>query len=223
MALTALLNSGIDFFDVDRTVIDGASGVQFIITAIQQGILSSRILLSIPKFYWQYRFGEMDFNAMQQSFEGLKGISREVIFKIGVLNFENRLKNRIFGDAENMIKNLHSSGRKIAFVTSSFNHVVQPLAQYLSIDFVLSNSMEYKDGTTTGFFHKPFLFGEQKKYQTLELIHRQGVTPENCSFYSDSITDLPLLEAVGKPVAVNADAKLKKVAEERGWQIVRFR
>jgi HAD superfamily hydrolase (TIGR01490 family) len=214
---------GIDFWDVDHTVLDGASGIDFLITAIRESILSSRILFSVPKFYFQYRFGEMDFNEMLRSFGGMSGITRDVIFKTGRLNFERKLRNKIFSEAEKRIRYLKSAGRKVVLISSSFNHVIEPLAEYLSVDHLITNSMVFKDGITTGEYQRPVLYGEEKKTQALALMVRLGISPGACSFYSDSITDLSLLELIGKPVAVNPDKRLKRIARQRGWEILYFR
>jgi HAD superfamily hydrolase (TIGR01490 family) len=216
--------SGIDLFDVDHTVIDASTSVQFLLTGIRMGIISYRIFLSIPRFYWQYHFGEMDFRKAQQSLRGgLGGIREKEISRISRTSFEKKLRGKILADAERTIRGLTSAGRKVAFVTSSFIHIVQPLADHLGVEFVLANSLVYEKGVTTGAFREPFLFGNEKKNQALAFLKKQGVSPRDSSFYTDSVNDLSLLEAVGNPVVVNPDPKLKQIARDRQWQMVNFR
>ncbi|MBN2050780.1 MAG: HAD-IB family hydrolase, partial [Spirochaetales bacterium] len=75
----------------------------------------------------------------------------------------------------------------------------------------------------TGRFEGKLHFGENKKKEALSFLRERGITPEECAFYSDSIHDRPLLEAVGTPVAVNPDIRLKELACQRGWRIIYFR
>ena len=211
---------GFDFFDVDHTVIHGSTSVQFLVTGIRLGLIPRRIFLSVPQFYWQYYIGTMDFYKAAQSLLGFKGIREEDISRISSINFQERIRGTIIAEVEQTIRELLSSGRKVAFITSSFHHVVQPLADYLGVRYVIANSLVYKDGVTTGAFSGPFLFGHEKKHQALVFLKQQNTSPHECSFYTDSIHDLALLEAVGRPVAVNPDRKLRKAAQDRGWQIL---
>jgi putative phosphoserine phosphatase/1-acylglycerol-3-phosphate O-acyltransferase len=213
---------GYDFFDIDHTIVDGSSGLQFALTGIRRRVLSSGILLSIPRMYWQYHFGEMDLPKARRTFRELAGISKDEIDKVGEVNYENKIRGRIFADAEQLIRTLSSSGRRIAFITSSFYHVVQPLANELHVKDLMANSLIYENGITTGAVGEPFLFGEEKKNQALRFLEERGISPLNCSFYTDSANDIALLEAVGKPVAVNPGRSLRTIALNRHWQIVEF-
>ena len=103
--------------------------------------------------------------------------------------------------------------------TSSLDIIVEPLAQYLHVDGVLATSLEFEDGTCTGRFSGMPMFRREKKERVLSFIAGEGVSAGECSFYSDSIYDLPLLEAVGRPVAVNPDFRLRWIARRRGWPI----
>jgi putative phosphoserine phosphatase / 1-acylglycerol-3-phosphate O-acyltransferase len=214
---------GIDFFDVDHTVVDGSTSLNFLLTGVKLGIFSIKILTSIPVFLWQYRFGSMDLEKVQKSILGFEGFRQEELAKLSVINFEKNIRKKIFRECELLIHKLSIDGRKIGFVTSSFTHVIQPLVDYLKIDYVVTNSLKYIGGVTNGEFQEPFIFGKEKKNQSLALLEQLGVSPLDCSFYTDSINDLSLLEQVGKPVAVNPDWRLKKIAKQKNWEILNFR
>ena len=217
------LSSGIDFFDIDHTVVDGSTSFHFLVMGVQLGQFSAHTLLSVPVFLWQYYFGRMDIQMIQKSVHGFKGYKKEELAKISVINFERNIKNRIFPECEQLIRTLKEKGRRIAFVTSSFTHVVQPLAEYLHVDFLITNSLKYEDNITNGDFNLPFIFGNEKNKRSLELLEKLGVPPSDCSFYTDSINDISLLQTVGKPVAVNPDWRLKKIAHKNNWEILTFR
>ena len=110
----------------------------------------------------------------------------------------------------------------MVLATSSVDIVVQPLAEYLDVDDVIASSLEFVDNTCTGSFLGLPLFEQQKKIKVLEYIQESGCSAADCSFYSDSIYDLPLLQAIGNPVAVNPDSLLKGVARKNDWTILKF-
>ena len=223
MLLSDLDRPGIDFFDVDHTIVDSSTSLQFLWTGIRLGHFSPTTFLSVPLFLWQYYLSELDMNKVQRAMRGFGGFTDEELVHLGNLNFEHNIRPRIFDESELLFKSLKEQGRKLCFVTSSFFHAIQPLADHLQVNYVLANRMKYKDGRTSGEFQEPFLFGNEKKHQALSLIKQLHYSPEQCSFYTDSINDLALLEVIGTPVVVNPDKKLKRRATERGWKILSFR
>ncbi|HAP35108.1 MAG TPA: hypothetical protein DCQ28_03885 [Bacteroidetes bacterium] len=217
-----LAPNGIDFFDVDHTIVDGTTGLQSIVTGIELQILPLSILYSIPKLYLQYNFGSLDIRIAAQCIQALKGIPKADVLKIGTQNFRKRTFPRIFKDAEKCIAQRALSGRMIVLITSSFAHLIQPLASYLHVEHVLSNALLYDNDRTSGYLQEPFLFGGEKKTQALKFMETHGISPLDCSFYTDSYNDLSLLEIVGEPVAVNPDYRLRKIARTRNWKIEKF-
>ena len=214
--------NGCDFFDVDHTIVDGSTSLQSLVTGIELQILPISILYSIPKLYLQYNFGSMDIRMASQCIRDLKGLPRSVILKVGEQNYAKRIQSKILKDAAECIAQRASSGRMIAFITSSFAHVIQPLASYLRVEHVLANALLYDNDRTSGYLQEPFLFGEEKKRQALAFMETHGISPLDCSFFTDSFNDLSLLEIVGEPVAVNPDYRLRKIARARNWKIERF-
>jgi phosphoserine phosphatase len=83
-----------------------------------------------------------------------------------------------------------------------------------------ATTLEFRDGICTGKIVGLPMFRAEKSARVMEFIERAGETPEDCGFYSDSIYDLPLLEAIGHPVAVNPDFRLRRIAARRGWPII---
>jgi HAD superfamily hydrolase (TIGR01490 family) len=217
-----LAPNGIDFFDVDHTIVNGTTGLQSIVTGFELQILPLSILYSIPKLYLQYNFGSLDVRIASQCIQALKGIPKADLLKMGEKNFEKRTRPRIFKDAEKCISQRALAGRIVVLITSSFNHLIQPLASYLHIKHVLTNALLYDNDLTSGYLQEPFLFGEEKKIQALKFMETHKISPLDCSFYTDSYNDLSLLEIVGDPVAVNPDYRLRKIARARNWKIEKF-
>jgi HAD superfamily hydrolase (TIGR01490 family) len=113
-------------------------------------------------------------------------------------------------------------GDLVAIVTGASPYAARPLARMLGIDHVLATELEVEQGRFTGKPVLPLCYGEGKVVRARALLDRQGIRLRDTTFYSDSVTDLPLLEAVGEAVAVNPDPRLLRAARQRGWTIERW-
>ncbi len=213
---------GIDFFDVDHTLTKKSSGRHFIIQGVKKHIFPARVLVSLPYYYLYYRFGNLKLESIKRGFPELKGIKKSELEELSQETFEKKLKKDIYPEAQKIITELIESGREVVLATSSLAIIVKPLAEYLNVRYIIATELEYIDGICTGALVEAPIFADEKKKKVLEFMKNYGVVPENCSFYSDSIHDLPLLEAVGKPVAVNPDPRLKSIAKKRNWEILKF-
>ena len=210
-------------FDVDHTLVSGSSGRRFIVTAIKEGVLRRSVLLSLPMVYLRYRLGRLKPAHINRDLPAVIGLSREELERIARETFEHELKQAVFDDAKKYIEKLHSQSAKIAIATSSVDIIVEPLASYLGIDTIISSSMEFdSEGLCTGRFLNAPLFSDEKREKVLSFLDESSIDPNECSFYSDSIYDLPLLESVGKPVAINPDFMLARHAKKQNWEIMRF-
>jgi HAD superfamily hydrolase (TIGR01490 family) len=178
--------------------------------------------LTIPLFYMQYRYGTMTGNKpFQRDFPGLEGTPRAYLEEVALRCFEEKLRPDVYQEAIDLIRSRQNEGRRVVFATSSIDIIVEPLARWLGVELIAS-SLEFVDDRCTGRFRGPPVFRAEKKRRVLQLIGDSSFEPDDCSFSSDSIHDLPLLEVVGRPVAVNPDRRLKKIARQRGWPILRF-
>jgi putative phosphoserine phosphatase/1-acylglycerol-3-phosphate O-acyltransferase len=115
-------------------------------------------------------------------------------------------------------------GHRIALITASPRYTADPLAAALGLapEDVLATRFEVQNGRFTGRLLEPMLYGTGKVSAAMDYARRHGLNLASSFFYTDSISDLPLLETVGYPVAVNPDRPLRRLAEARGWSIVRF-
>jgi phosphoserine phosphatase len=107
-------------------------------------------------------------------------------------------------------------------VSSSPEEVVRPVAEHFGVDGVLATRAEIRDGRFTGELEF-YAYGAGKAEAIRQIAAERGLDLATSYAYSDSITDLPMLEAVGNPVAVNPDRDLRREAERRGWQVRQFR
>ncbi len=215
---------GMDFFDVDHTITRHSTGARYISLAIRRGVLPVRLLFIVPWYSLTYKLGMLRLGKYAEGFPYLKGIPRGILEKIAGESFEESLRHDVFPGAVSLINDRRRGGRKIILATSSIDIIVKPLAEYLELDEVIATSLEFADGVCTGLVTGGTpMFRTEKRKRVLEYIDASGERREDCSFYSDSIYDLPLLQEVGHPVAVNPDFRLRKVARLRGWPIMDFR
>ena len=210
-------------FDLDHTLVKGSSGRHYIVTAIREGILKRKVLLDLPLVFLRYRLGRLKPAHINRDLPQVKGIKRDVLEHIAEIAFTRAMEPALFSDAVEYIGELHRAGEEVAIATSSVDIIVNPLVQRLGIDAVICSSMEFdEEDRCTGQFRDAPVFGNEKESKVTSFLAERGISPEDCAFYSDSIYDVPLLEKVGKPVAVNPDILLARYAKKAGWEIKHF-
>jgi putative phosphoserine phosphatase / 1-acylglycerol-3-phosphate O-acyltransferase len=212
---------GIDFYDVDHTLLRGTSGVRFLLTGVRGGVFPLATLVYLPVLLLRYRLGRLDLDVERQMVRPIRDLTKGALDELARKSFI-AVRRRIYDDARMLLAERKARGRRAVLATSSLDVIVRPLAEELGVDEVLAASFEAEGERYTGRLGGPPLFGERKMRAVLDYIASSGLDPARCAFFSDSITDLPLLEAVGEPVAVNPDSRLRAVARRRGWPILRW-
>jgi HAD superfamily hydrolase (TIGR01490 family) len=211
----------IAFLDVDRTVLRRSSGRHFLLLGVRQGLFPVSSLFYLPLVYARYWFGRLDSGGFSWEFPILRGKTRVELEELAGRT-QPYLVRSIYPKARALIAELRAAGRLVVFATSSLDLIVRPLAERLEMDDLLASRLEFVDDVATGRFVGAPLLKEEKKRRVLEYIRDRGALPQDCRFYSDSIQDLPSLDAVGEAVAVNPDPRLAHAARRRGWPILRF-
>jgi HAD superfamily hydrolase (TIGR01490 family) len=212
--------AGIAFFDVDHTLTRRSSGGRFVVQAMRRGILPLHLAVVVPWYSLMYRLGFFRLRVYAEGFPHLRGLSRARLEEIARESFDHRLQGDLFPRAVGLVRQLQATGERLVLATSSLDFIVAPLAEHLGVREVLATALEFRDGICTGHFAGTPMFRREKKERVLAFLAGEKIPPSACSFYSDSIFDLPLLEAVGTPVAMNPDIRLRRIARERGWAII---
>ena len=214
------------FFDLDRTLISGASAFPLGIEAWRQG-LASRVDIA------KWAVAALSFKLLgdkdQSASHDIKADFLATIAGSPVSAIEGvgsavlpRLAARVRPESRKLISMHHEQGRDTWIVSASPHQLVDPLAASLGMTGAVGTEAEIVDGHYTGQLAGPFVYGEGKATVLEKLSSDRGYDLERCYAYSDSISDLPMMELVGHPVAVNPDSELERVAHERGWPIVIF-
>ncbi len=214
--------AGIDFFDVDHTITRRSTGARFITLAIRRGILPARLLAILPYYTFTYRLGVFRLRKYAEGFPYLCGVAKRDLEDVARECFQTYLRTDVFPQAVSLIEEKKKSGRRVVLATSSLDIIVKPLAEFLGVSATIATALEFNDGVATGMVKGVPMFRREKRSRVLEFISEAGEKRADCSFYSDSIYDLPLLEEVGDPVAVNPDFRLRRIARRRNWRIIDF-
>jgi HAD superfamily hydrolase (TIGR01490 family) len=210
-------------FDVDHTITSKSTGRRFAECAQRSGYFPWYRLLVVPIFYVRYRYGALASDELMKYLLPLQGISRDALMELTTACFHARIKPDIYQEAVDEVVRHRDAGRHVVLATSSLDIIIEPLAEYLGVEDVICTRVEFADGIATGHSANPPCFGQEKERQVLQFIREHGVDPAACTFYSDSSHDLPLLRAIGNPIGVNADRRLRRVAERDGWELLSFR
>lgn len=216
---------GAAFFDLDRTLMVGSSAFEFARAAYRHGILTRRQLAAGALANVRFRLsGSTDAGTDQvreQIFKLLEGVPVRDLLRLGPEMLAGILP-RIYPQMLRVAYEHQDAGRPVYIVTAAAHELAEVLAHVLTFDGGLGARSEVVDGVYTGRPDGPFTYREGKAEAIRQLAVREGFELADSWAYSDSESDLPMLRAVGHPVAVNPDAELGRVAREEGWQTLRF-
>jgi HAD superfamily hydrolase (TIGR01490 family) len=214
------------FFDLDKTLMAGSSGMQFARVATRQGIVGRRQLASWGVEHLRYRLrGTTD----ERTAEVLR-VAREVIRGVPAVTIERMgpevmaaILPRVFPQMLDEVHDHQDAGRPTFIVSAAGNDVVESLARVLGMEGGIGTRYEVDaEGSFTGRFDGPFVYGPGKVEAMETFAARHDIDLGASYAYSDSLSDLPMLRAVGNPVAVNPDPPLAAIAREEGWRTMRF-
>lgn len=214
---------GAAFFDLDKTLMAGSSGIFFARAAYETGMISRGRL--VRDVYENVRFrlkGSTDDRA-----DDVRKRVGEMIAGVRVRDLE-RLSPRVLAGVlprlyPQMLERAYAhqdAGLPVYILTAASQEMADLLARVLAFDGGLGSRSEIVDGRYTGRPAGPFNYREGKVLSMRELTDREGISLELSYAYSDSESDLPMLRAVGHAVVVNPDAMLRRIASEEGWEVI---
>lgn len=216
---------GAAFFDLDKTVIAKASLVAFSRPFYREGLVTRRLL---ARGLWsQVLF--VRFGAGPSALERLRrrtlalatGWEQERVKRIVVETLQQVAGPITYKEAVDLIEEHKSHGRRVYIVSAAPEEIVEPLAHYLGAEGAIASQAVVSAGRYTGQLLR-YTYGPEKAATIRQIAERDGLDLNESWAYSDSATDLPMLEAVGHPVAVNPDRALRRIAQMRGWPVLRF-
>jgi HAD superfamily hydrolase (TIGR01490 family) len=208
------------FFDMDKTLIAENSGSLFFKHRYQRGEMDGMELAKGLFAYLQYKVGILDIKSWtQEMIVQFRGQSERSLTREANVIFRELVKPTIYPEAVELIRWHREQGHVVAIVSGATRYVVRPLAESLSVKHYLFTRLETENGRFTGRVVEPICFEEGKIYWLQQFIDQQRIDLAKSWFYTDSITDLPLLELVGHPVVVNPDPRIYRTAVRRRWPV----
>jgi HAD superfamily hydrolase (TIGR01490 family) len=214
------------FFDLDKTIIARSSPLALGRSFVRAGMIGRGFLLK--SLYAQLVFQLM--GADEQKMERMReeaakltsGWEVEKVKEVVTEVLEDVITPLIYAEALELIEDHRKAGRAICIVSSSPEEIVEPFARMLGVDLFIATRPTVVDGKYTGELDF-YAYGPGKPEAMIELAQELDIDMSGSYAYSDSETDIPMLESVGNPVAVNPDKGLRSIALERGWKVETFR
>ncbi len=215
------------FFDLDKTIIAKSSMLSFARPLSRAGLLSRTALLKAGFAQVYYQMFGADHDQLEKIREEMsqltKGWDRKEISRLVEETVDEVVSPLVYAEALAIIDEHHRAGREVVVISSSPVEVVEPLGKYLGIDRMIgTRSALDADGKYTGELEF-YAYGPGKATAMEELAEAEGIDLSASYAYSDSLTDAPMLQIVGHPVAVNPDKELRELAEANDWQIMEFK
>jgi HAD superfamily hydrolase (TIGR01490 family) len=216
------------FFDVDNTVMQGASIYYFARGLAARDFFTWR---DLAEFAWKqvaFRLRGVEdpqhmADAKEAALAFVAGHAVEEVVRLGEEIYDDLMADRIWSGTRALAQLHLDEGRRVWLVTAAPVELASIVARRLGLTGALGTVSEIENGIYTGRLVGEPLHGPAKAEAILALAEREGLNLADCWAYSDSSNDLPMLATVGHPVAVNPDARLKRVARENGWEVRDFR
>jgi HAD superfamily hydrolase (TIGR01490 family) len=212
------------FFDVDRTIVSCNTGRLFLKDLRRRGEISLFRALRALVWMAKYHLSLIDLQhvatRLAAQMEGWVEHDFEERCRRWV---QEEVMPLVVPGARDYIERHRAQGHVLAILSTSPTYVTRPLAEALGIDEVMSTRFEVRDGHFTGRLDGPACVGKGKVHWAEDLGARLDVDLAQSWFYTDSYTDMPMLERVGNRVVVNPDPRLKRIAKQRGWPVADWR
>jgi HAD superfamily hydrolase (TIGR01490 family) len=213
------------FFDLDKTIIAGSSALAFSRPFRRNGLINRRAVIRSAYAQLLLVLAGADADTMELLRRRLTALCTgwEVaqIRSIVAETLHDIVEPLVYAEATDLIAEHKENGDEVVVLSASGLEVVEPIAALVGADRCLATRMGVADGRYTGVIDY-YCYGEEKARAAREIAAERGYSLADCRAYSDSITDLPLLEAVGHPTVVNPDRALRREAEQRGWPVLTF-
>lgn len=216
-------NKAIAFFDLDHTLLDGANGNLVVAYMVRKGLLGWEAVWKALKFTVLYRLNRLPREEVYRwTFQECGKYPIAELIRMLDEAYEASIMPRLFREGEECIADHRARGHLTVIATAAGEYICEKVRVQLGADDKIAAVAPVRNGYLTDELERPLPYGEGKEQLARSYAAARGVDLRDCWFYSDSLADLPLLEAVGHPVAVNPQRRLRRLAEERGWPVLRW-
>ncbi|ETK34488.1 HAD-IB family hydrolase [Microbispora corallina] len=216
------------FFDVDNTMMRGASIYHFARGLAARGLFTTQDLMkfALGQAWFRVRGSENPEHiarAKEMALAFVAGLKVDEVVRLGEEIYDEVMADRVWAGTRALAQAHLDAGQRVWLVTATPVELARVIAQRLGLTGALGTVAETADGAYTGRLVGDLLHGPAKAEAVRALARREGLDLSRCSAYSDSANDLPMLSLVGHPYAVNPDSELREFAREREWEVRDFR
>ncbi len=208
------------FYDLDGTLVSSNVVTQYAWYVRRLGSRArlARLIASAPLLLGYELYSRRAFNVF--FFRMYRGLRRDRLEEMAEALFAEVFQPHMFARAKDLVDRDRAAGFRTILVTGSLDFALGPLVRHFGFDHVISNRLVFRDGVATGELAPP-LIAEAEKVAAIEhLAGQYNVDSVRSKAYSDSMSDLPMLEAVGEPAVVHPGRRLRRIAQERGWPVL---
>jgi HAD superfamily hydrolase (TIGR01490 family) len=215
------------FYDFDGTLASGTIVHRYAYFAGRQASRldalrrQARLLLKLPLYLGVNRYSRRRFNEL--FFREYRGLDRRVLVQLSGRLLDEQIRPTIYPAARSALAADRAAGYRLVLLSGELDLALRPVAEELGFDDLVCNRLVFCDGVASGEVVAPLLAEWEKAVAIRRLCHQYGAAPALARAYSDSLSDLPMLEAVGQPFAANPEGRLRSVALARGWPIMDWR
>ncbi len=213
------------FFDLDKTILAKSSSFAFARPFYKEGLIGRSDVIRSAYAQFMFHASGADHDQMETMRDYMSklvtGWEVDKVQQIVAETLDEIIDPMVYQEALDLIAEHREAGREVVIISSSGTDVVEPIGARLGADKAIGTQVSIEDGRYTGEIVY-YAYGEGKAEAMRALAGERGYDLANCFAYSDSFTDLPMLDAVGFPVAVNPDTSLRALAIEREWPVVDF-
>ncbi len=213
------------FFDLDKTILAKSSSFAFARPFYKEGLIGRSDVIRSAYAQFMFHASGADHDQMETMRDYMSklvtGWEVDKVQQIVAETLDEIIDPMVYQEALDLIAEHREAGREVVIISSSGTDVVEPIGARLGADLAIGTQVSIEDGRYTGEIVY-YAYGEGKAEAMRALAGERGYDLASCYAYSDSFTDLPMLDAVGFPVAVNPDTSLRALAIEREWPVVDF-
>ncbi len=211
------------FFDLDRTLLAGFSAAAFARELVRLGKVDAAGAAQSIAAAARFQLGGVGFSGFVGETVGfLKGMSESELVAMGERLFTDHLAAAVYPESRALVRAHQRKRHTVAVVSSALRYQIEPLARDLGIEHVMCTRLEIEDGVLTGRVVHPTCYGTGKATAGRDFAAARGIDLAQSYFYTDSDEDLPLLDIVGRPRAINPNRGLRALAVRRGWPVHDF-
>jgi HAD superfamily hydrolase (TIGR01490 family) len=207
----------IHLFDLDHTLLYRSSSYYFLMEGFQRRAFSFRQFRGLPLEWLKYKLHRVNPSFVEQAIKALAGTEKSLLEDIAARSFEGRLRPNLYAEGLGTIRRLQDAGEEVHLATTSFSTVIKPLEEFLGLRDSICSVLEFQDGRATGRLVGIAPFGDNKKAAVASWLEERHLDRGNVCMYSDSYSDLGVMDYCGSAQAVNPDRYLLREARRRGW------